>query len=141
MSTALPMEQAVKSYTELGLAGATLFILLVFTFLLFRFMNKLTKDFQESLKQITISETSSHSSGLDKLCEKIDALITSQNIYTQKLNEVLLTNDKDQETQLGILDLIQKTIMDVQRRVVRIDDRTFKCLGNIKKGDDTNEDN
>jgi hypothetical protein len=59
---------------------------------------------------------------------KIDALVTSYSENTSKLNEVLLSNDKDQKMTLKLLDRILNCVEDMQRRVSRIDDRTFGCL-------------
>jgi hypothetical protein len=67
-------------------------------------------------------------SKIDKLCDKIDLLITSNSEYTQQLNKVLVSNDKDQKETLKFLDTILASVLDTQRRVVRIDDRTFSCL-------------
>lgn len=119
----MPIQETTANlYLQLGIAGATLLILLVFIMLLFRFMS----DFKSSKKQ-------EDSSRIDKLCDKIDALITSNAEHTQKLNEVLLTNDKDQKETLKLLDMILSPVLDIQRRVVRIDDRTYRCLGNSNK--------
>jgi len=109
-------------YLQLGIAGATLLILLVFIVLLFRLMGK-----------INTADSNNQGSKIEKLCDKIDALITSNAEYTQKLNEVLLSNDKDQKSTIKLLDKVQEILLDMQRRVVRIDDRTYQCLGNEKK--------
>lgn len=109
-------------YLQLGIAGATLLILLVFVILLFRLVSKLNT-----------SESSTQNNKIEKLCDKIDGLITSNADYTQKLNTVLLSNDKDQKSTLNLLDKILELVIDTQRRVSRVDDRTYSCLGNIKK--------
>ena len=111
----------VNLYLQLGIAGATLLILLIFVILLFRLIGSINKN-----------ESVSQSTRIDKLCDKIDSLITSYSENTQKLNEVLLCNDKDQKNTLELLDRILSAILDVSRRVVRIDDRTYMCLGNEK---------
>lgn len=122
----MPIEQVTANlYLQLGIAGATLLILLVFVILLFKFIS-------ENKKNRNIGEVSR----IDKLCDKIDALISSNAEHTQKLNEVLLSNDKDQKETIKLLDKILDSALDTQRRVVRIDDRTYRCLGNNKKGDD-----
>ena len=110
-------------YLQLGIAGATLLILLVFIILLFRFVTKDNKR-------------------VDKLCDKIDLLVSSYAENTKMLNEVLVSNDKDQETTIRLLESLNAVALDTQKRVVRIDDRTYKCLGNpsekFKRGGDQN---
>jgi hypothetical protein len=113
-------ETTANLYLQLGIAGATLLILLVFMILLFKYIGENKK-----------SKSGNELNRIDKLCDKIDALISSNAEHTQKLNEVLLTNDKDQKTTLGLLDKILSSILDTQRRVVRIDDRTYGCLNRI----------
>lgn len=96
-------ESTSSLYLQLGIAGATLLILLVFIVLLFKYVTKDNKR-------------------VDKLCEKIDLLVTS-------LTAVTVANDKDQKVTIKLLTDIMAATLDTQRRVVRIDDRTFKCLG------------
>lgn len=105
-------------YLQLGIAGATLLILLVFVILLFKFISENKK-----------TRAADSGNKIDKLCDKIDQLISSNAEYSKALNTVLLSNDKDQKETLKILDTILKIAMDTQRRIVRVDDRTFKCLG------------
>lgn len=107
-------------YLQLGIAGATLLILLVFIILLFRFV---TKDNRR----------------VDKLCDKIDLLVTSYAENTKMLNEVLVSNDKDQETTIRLLESLNAVALDTQKRVVRIDDRTYKCLGNPNERNERGE--
>jgi hypothetical protein len=97
-------------YLQLGIAGATLLILLIFIILLFKFFTKDNKR-------------------VDKLCDKIDLLVTSYAENTKMLNEVLVCNDKDQDTTIRLLESLNALALDTQKRVVRIDDRTYKCLG------------
>ena len=115
----MPVNQTTSNlYLQLGIAGATLLILLVVIILLFKFMseNKKTRAVDSGNK-------------IDKLCDKIDQLITSNADYSKALNTVLLSNDKDQKETLKLLDTILGLVMDTQRRIVRVDDRTFSCLG------------
>ena len=115
----MPVNQTTSNlYLQLGIAGATLLILLVVIILLFKFMseNKKLKGKDDDNK-------------IDRLIDKIDQLITSNASYTKELNSVLLSNDKDQKETLKLLDTILSLVMDTQRRVVRVDDRTFSCLG------------
>lgn len=115
----MPVNQTTSNlYLQLGIAGATLLILLVVIILLFKFMSDVKK-----------GKAADGSSKIDKLCDKIDLLITSNSEYTQQLNKVLVSNDKDQKETLKFLDTILASVLDTQRRVVRIDDRTFSCLG------------
>jgi hypothetical protein len=101
-------------YLQLGIAGATLLILLVFIILLFRFVTKDNKR-------------------VDKLCDKIDLLVSSYSENTKMLNEVLVCNDKDQKSIVKLLTDINVSVLDTQRRIVRIDDRTYHCLGRHDK--------
>ncbi|GIM29833.1 hypothetical protein CPJCM30710_24990 [Clostridium polyendosporum] len=125
----MPIDSNILNlYLQLGIAGATLAILLVFVILLFKFISENKRN-----------KTNSDTSRIDKLCDKIDALISSNAEHTQKLNEVLLANDKDQKTTIGLLDKILAVALDTQRRVLRIDDRTFTCLGNSRIKDKEEE--
>jgi hypothetical protein len=124
----MPSDKIFDSYIQLGVSGATLVILLVFVICLFRFMSM--------MKNVDNNSQNLQYSKLDKLCDKIDLLITSNSEHTTKLNEVLLTNDKDQKETIKLLKTILEVILDTQKRIVRVDDRTFKCLGDPKKGDE-----
>lgn len=109
-----------SGYLQLGIAGAALFIVLVFVVLQSRNMSN--KDTSSTkLQELQFSK-------MDKLCDKIDALITSNSLHTAKLNEVLLSNDKDQKETIKLLISLQNITMDIQKKVVRIDDRTYLCL-------------
>jgi hypothetical protein len=109
------------AWLQLGVAGAALFIVLVFVTYLFKYITKQSN-----------SENKLQADSINRLCDKIDNLIASNGEYTQKLNEVLITSGKDTDAILNILKTLSQNIADVQRRVVRIDDRTYKCLGNDK---------
>ena len=102
-----------NGYLQLGLGGAALLLVLVFIILEFK-----SKDKGNSV--------------VEKLCDKIDNLITSNAIHTEELNKVLISNDKDQQETLKALKRIETLSIDTQRRVARVDDRTFYCLGNPK---------
>lgn len=125
----MPIDSTTANlYIQLGIAGATLLILLVFVILLFKFMSDNKK-----------SKSNSDGTRIDKLCDKIDALITSNADHTQKLNEVLLSNDKDQQVLIRSLNKVESSLEEILKKVVRIDDRTYSCLGNpIKKGGNIN---
>jgi hypothetical protein len=98
-------EATQQLYLQLGIAGATLLILLICIVLIFK-----------RLKDLSGSNT------IEKLCSKIDDLVTIN-------NKVLLSNDKDQKETLRLLQNLLESITDTQKRVVRIDDRTYRCLG------------
>lgn len=111
----MPVESTTANlYLQLGIAGATLLILLIFVIMLFRTINKLNG-----------------SSTVEKLCEKIDDLVEIN-------NKVLLSNDKDQKETLRLLKSILEATHDTQKRVVRIDDRTYSCLGSPRGKEDKN---
>lgn len=105
--------EVAKYYTQLGAIGAVLLILLVYTVLLFKFFSK-----------INAASTKS----VDRLCLKIDALISSNTKTDKELKTVLLSNDKDQKATLQLLTQIITSVQDIQKRISRIDDRTFGCL-------------
>jgi hypothetical protein len=115
-------DKTTELYLQLGIAGAALLILLVCIILLFKFMSDSKK-----------SKNTSDESRIDKLCDKIDALISSNAEHTEKLNEVLLSNDKDQKTTIDHLKQLLVVAIDTQKRVVRIDDRTYACLSKPKE--------
>lgn len=116
------MNEIANLYLQLGIAGATLFILLIFVVMLFKMIGKISNN--ENLSQNT---------RIDKLCDKIDTLVTSYSENTQQLNKVLLSNDKDQKQTINKLDTILEIAVENQRRISRIDDRTYSCLRNSKK--------
>lgn len=111
-------ETTANLYLQLGIAGATLLILLVFVVLLFSLF-----------KKINTNENTHQNNRIEKLCDKIDSLVTSYAENTQKLNEVLLTNDKDQKETINLLKSINELVIENHRRISRIDDRTYNCLG------------
>lgn len=132
-----------NGYIQLGVSGATLLVLLVLIILLFRFIsinNKTNASLQNTILTFVTNLNKEENQNqnmqytkLDKLCDKIDSLITSNSEHTTKLNEVLLCNDKDQKETIKMLTTILELNMDIQRRVARVDDRTYRCLGNTKK--------
>ena len=92
-----------EAWLNLGIPGAALFIVLV----------------------IVISMFKQQSKGVDKLCIKIDELVTSFSGNNLKLNEVIISNDKDQKEVLRKLDDINDVVQDMHKRVVRIDTRLY----------------
>lgn len=139
----MPSNSIANGYIQLGVSGATLLVLLVLIILLFRFIsinNKTNASLQNTMLKFVTNLNKAenqnqnvHYTKLDKLCDKIDSLITSNSEHTTKLNEVLLCNDKDQKETIKMLTTILELNMDIQRRVVRVDDRTYRCLGNSNK--------
>lgn len=110
-------DHVIDGYLQLGIAGATLVILLIAIILMFWFMKKwVSKD------------TAAQTSRIDKLCDKIDTLVTSYHENTLQLSKVTLANDKDQKATLNLLTQLLNVLLDVQKKVVRIDDRTYACL-------------
>lgn len=120
-------ESTANKFLEYGVAGASLLIILIVIFLLFKMMEKLNH-----------SEGVQQNSRIDKLCDKIDSLITSFSENTQKLNEVLINNDKDQKATNRMLDRMVSTLDDLHERVVRIEERTLMCprQEELKRSDD-----
>ncbi|WBW96040.1 hypothetical protein [Oceanirhabdus sp. W0125-5] len=110
-----------EMFIQLGVAGAALLLILVFIILLFKLFSK-----------ISWRENNEQNSRIDKLCDKIDNLISSYAENTQKLNEVLLVNDKDQKNTLKTLNRLLDIIIDLQKKIEKIDIITSKY---IEKGD------
>lgn len=96
-------EGIVNGYLQLGLGGAALLIVLV---------------------SVILNSTSNKK--VDKLCDKIDTLVTT-------ITKDMTANDKDSKDIKNKLDTILNVAIDSQRRITRIDDRTYRCLGNMKK--------
>jgi len=110
----MPVTDTITNgYLQLGIAGAALLIVLISVIL----------NSRQNGKVITSSDKK-----VDKLCDKIDTLVTT-------LTREMVTNDKDQKETNNKLDTILEIAVENQRRISRIDDRTYACLGNSKKGD------
>ena len=92
-----------EAWLNLGIPGAALFIVLV----------------------IVISMFKQQSKSVDKLCTKIDALITSFSDNNLKLDEVIISNDKDQKEVLRKLDDMNGIMNDMHNRIVRVDTRLY----------------
>lgn len=92
-----------EAWLNLGIPGAALFIVLVIVISMFKQQNK----------------------SVDKLCVKIDELVTSFSDNNLKLNEVIISNDKDQKEVLRKLDDMNDIMNDMHKRIVRIDTRLY----------------
>ena len=92
-----------EAWLNLGVPGAALFIVLVIVISMFKQQNK----------------------SVDKLCTKIDELVTSFSDNNLKLNEAIISNDKDQKEVLRKLDDIHDIINDMYKRIVRVDTRLY----------------
>lgn len=92
-----------EAWLNLGIPGAALFIVLV----------------------IVISMFKQQSKSVDKLCIKIDELVTSFSDNNLKLNEAIISNDKDQKEVLRKLDDMTDIMNDMHKRIVRIDTRLY----------------
>lgn len=92
-----------EAWLNLGIPGAALFIVLV----------------------IVISMFKQQSKSVDKLCVKIDELVTSFSDNNLKLNEAIISNDKDQKEFLRKLDDMNGIMNDMHKRIVRIDTRLY----------------
>ena len=62
---------------------------------------------------------------IDKLCSKIDELVTSFSDNNLKLNEVILTNNRDQAETLRKLNDFEDILNDIHKRVIRMDAKMF----------------
>ena len=92
-----------EAWLNLGIPGAALFIVLV----------------------IVISMFKQQSKSVDKLCTKIDKLVTSFSDNNLKLNEVIISNDKDQKEVLRKLDDMNVIMSDMHTRIIRVDTRLY----------------
>ena len=95
------------AWLNLGIPGAALFIILVIVILVFKQQNK----------------------NVDKLCSKIDELVTSFSDNNLKLNEVIISNDRDQKEVIRKLDDMSNVLSDMHKRLVRIDARLYDKTG------------
>lgn len=100
------MTITADSWLDLGIVGAALFIVLIIVLLIFK----------------------QQSNSVDKLCTKIDDLVTSFSNTNQTLSEVIISNDKDQKEVLRKLNDIHTMVDDVHKRVVRIDVRLYDSI-------------
>ena len=112
------MIQIFDGLLKLGVTGAVIFLLIYFGDKFFKYLETRSK-----------SEGNSGSK-FDRLCDKIDKLITSNHDLSESIVKSTLQANNDNETIYKTLSLILESSLDTQRRVVRVDDRTFKCLGN-----------
>ena len=92
-----------EAWLNLGIPGAALFIVLVIVISMFKQQNK----------------------SVDKLCIKIEELVTSFSDNNLKLNEVIISNDKDQKEVFRKLDDMNDLMNDMHKRIVRIDTRLY----------------
>lgn len=92
-----------SDWLDLGAVGAVLLIVLVIIILMFK----------------------QQSNSVDKLCTKIDVLVTSFTTTNQTLSNVILANDKDQKEVLHKLDDMNQLMHDIHKRVVRMDTRMY----------------
>ena len=92
-----------EAWLNLGIPGAALFIVLVIVISMFKQQNK----------------------SVDKLCTKIDALVTSFSDNNLKLDEVIISNDKDQKEVLRKLDDMSVIMNDMHKRLIRVDTRLY----------------
>ena len=92
-----------EAWLNLGIPGAALFIVLVIVISMFKQQNE----------------------SVDKLCTKIDALVSSFSDNNLKLNEVIISNDKDQKEVLRKLDDMNGIMNDMHKRIIRVDTRLY----------------
>lgn len=108
-------DKTSEAFLNLGVPGAALFIVLVIVVFMFK----------------------QQSTSIDKLCTKIDELVTNLADNSLKLNETIVANSREQQEVIHKLDSICKDISDMHKRITRIDTRLFDSLN--KKEDNHNE--
>jgi len=101
-----------EAWLNLGIPGAALFIVLVTVFFMFNEQSK----------------------SVDKLCTKIDELVSSFSDNNLKLNEVIISNDKDQKEVLRKLDDMCTVMNDLHKRLIRVDARLYDKAKVEKEG-------
>lgn len=113
------LENAVVGTTDgwlnLGIPGAALLIVLIVIVLIFNQQSK----------------------SVNKLCEKIDVLVTSFSDNSVELNNVLINNDRDQKELIRQLDGMQDELKDIHKRIVRIDVRLYDQMKKLGGKDET----
>lgn len=92
-----------EAWLNLGIPGAALFIVLVIVISMFKQQSKI----------------------VERLCTKIDDIVTSFSDNNMKLNEVIISNDKDQKEVLRKLDDMNDSINDMHKQIVRIGTRLY----------------
>lgn len=111
----MPVSEGIANgYIQLGVSGAALLIVLISTMLNSKQNDRIINNSNQKV---------------DKLCDKIDALVTT-------ITTDIISNDKDLKSIKEKLEFISSVEVENQRRIARIDDRTFQCLGNPRKGED-----
>ena len=105
------LHEVSAPWLELGISGAALFIVLILVILMFR----------------------QQSNSIDKLCSKIDELVSSYSTISTNIHENLFLRDKQQDETLRKLDDIEDTLADMHTKIVRIDAKMFNFK---EKGDD-----
>lgn len=95
-------------WLNLGIAGAALFIVLILIILLFKLQGK----------------------NIDKLCEKLDSVTNTFAESNMTLQKVIICSDKDQKEILRHLTSMTGIMLDVHRRVVRVDTRLYEKKDN-----------
>jgi hypothetical protein len=108
-----------KGCVQLGLAGVALYLVLHFGDRFFDYLKEWGKSEGKDPK-------------FDRLCDKIDKLVDSNHDMAVKLGEVVLSGSRDQQDIVSRLDKQTDILLDIQKRVVRVDDRTYKCIGSVK---------
>jgi hypothetical protein len=99
-------------YLQLGVAGATLLILLVTIAYLFKFMGNYSKNNRK------VEENK-----IEKLCDKIDNLISIIAEDRKVQAETRIANDKDQKSMIEIMANISMITNVIYEKVIKIDTR------------------
>ena len=71
------------------------------------------------------------------IADKLESVGVSLQEFTKGLILNTTKNDSDQAETLRMLNQIHDISNDIRKKVVRIDDRTYKCLGNPRKEEGT----
>lgn len=91
------------AWFSLGIPGVVLLIILIVVLLMFR-------------QQAT---------SINKLCDKLDSVVTTMADNTTRVNESLIIYNKDQQEMLRLMSQMQFTLNDIHKKTSRIDARVY----------------
>lgn len=108
-----------EGYLSLGIVGGAMLLVLIITVVAMII-------FAMQLKSVFAT-----------IADKLESVGVSLQEFTKGLILNTTKNDSDQAETLRMLNQIHDISNDIRKKVVRIDDRTYKCLGNPRKEEGT----
>ena len=113
----MPNAEVTQLWLQLGVAGATLLILLTFGILFFKFIG----NYNRTIK-------GSEDNKVDKLCDKIDILVNTIAEDRKAQAETRVANEKDQKLTVDLLGSLMANSNRVLEKVTRIETQTANCI-------------